>query len=86
MLFPLMDNDGVLHAHVDNGIQAPDPRFVIPGLSEGFARLVSNMCVKDRDYRYQSWYEVLNAARLVEAGGMPSLHTDGAVSSIQFMT
>ena len=82
MLFPLMDNDGILRAHVDKNIQAPDPRFVIPELSEGFVRLVSNMCVKDRDYRYQSWYEVLNAARLVDSGGMPSLHPKEAVSSI----
>ena len=82
MLFPLMDNDGILRAHVDKNIQAPDPRFVIPELSEGFARLVSNMCVKDRDYRYQSWYEVLTAARLVDSGGMPSLHPKEAVSSI----
>ena len=85
ILFPLIDNDGILHAHVNNGMQAPDPRFVIPEISEGFARLVSNMCVKDREYRYSSWYEVLNATRLVEADGVPSLHPEDVVSSIHFM-
>lgn len=84
MLFPLADNDSILRAHVNEKIQAPDPRFVVPTLSEGFARLVSNMCVKDRDYRYQTWDEVFNEARAVEEGGLPTLHAPEAVSSIQF--
>ncbi len=86
MLFPLMDNDAILHAHVNSGIQAPDPRYVNPALSEGFARLVTNMCVKDREYRYKTWYEVYNAASAVEKGGKTSLHQEEAVSSIQFMS
>ena len=84
MLFPLADNDAILRAHVSEKIQAPDPRFVVPTLSEGFARLVSNMCVKEREKRYQTWDEVFNDARVVEEGGMPTLHEPGAVSSIQF--
>ena len=84
MLFPLLDNDAILRAHVSEKIQAPDPRFVIPTLSEGFARLVSNMCVKKREQRYQTWDEVFDDARLVEDGGLPTLHASEAVSSIQF--
>ena len=83
MLFPLADNDAILRAHVSEKIQAPDPRFVVPTLSEGFARLVSNMCVKDREQRYQTWDEVFNDARAVEEGGVPALVAPDAVSSIQ---
>ena len=83
MLFPLADNDAILRAHVSEKIQAPDPRFVVPTLSEGFARLVSNMCVKDREQRYQTWDDVFNDARAVEEGGLPTLHAADAVSSIQ---
>ena len=83
MLFPLADNDAILRAHVSEKIQAPDPRFVVPTLSEGFARLVSNMCVKERELRYQTWDEVFNDARAVEEGGLPPLHAPEAVSSIQ---
>ena len=71
------------YTHVSEKIQAPDPRFVVPTLSEGFARLVSNMCVKDRDQRYQTWDDVFNDARAVEEGGLPTLHAPEAVSSIQ---
>ncbi len=84
ILFPLLDNDSILRAHVNEKIQAPDPRFVVPTLTEGFARLVSNMCVKNRDYRYQTWDEVFNDALMVEEGGLPTLHASEAVSSIQF--
>ena len=83
MLFPLADNDAILRAHVSEKIQAPDPRFVVPSLSEGFARLVSNMCVKERERRYQTWDEVFNDARAVEEGGVPALVAPDAVSSIQ---
>ncbi len=82
MLFPLADNDAILRAHVSEKIQAPDPRFVVPSLSEGFARLVSNMCVKERERRYQTWDEVFNDARLVEEGGQPAVLAPDAVSSI----
>ena len=82
MLFPLADNDSILRAHVNEKIQAPDPRFVVPTLSSGFARLVSNMCVKERSKRYQTWDEVFNDARLVEEGGQPAVLAPDAVSSI----
>ena len=83
MLFPLADNDAILRAHVSEKIQAPDPRFVVPTLSKGFAHLVSNMCVKEREMRYQTWDEVFNDARAVEEGGVPALVAPDAVSSIQ---
>ena len=44
--------------------------------------LVSNMCVKERERRYQTWDEVFNDARLVEEGGQPAVLAPDAVSSI----
>ena len=69
MLFPLMDNDDILRAHVDPMAHAPDPRQLAPELSRGFAHLVANMLVKDREARMQTWDAVYNAATMVEAGG-----------------
>ena len=68
MLFPLMDNDEILRAHVDPMAHAPDPRQLAPELSRGFAHLVANMLVKDREARLQTWDAVYNAATMVEAG------------------
>ena len=86
MLFPLADNDSILRAHVNEKIQAPDPRFVVPTLSAGFARLVSNMCVKERSKRYQTWDDVFNDARIVEAGETLPPIPDDAISSIRLLT
>ena len=82
-LFPIMNTDEILRAHVSEKIQAPDPRFVNPAISKGFACLVANMCVKDRDCRYGSWDEVFEDAKLVESGGVPAPLHEASVSSIQ---
>ncbi|MBR1588514.1 MAG: protein kinase [Kiritimatiellae bacterium] len=83
MLFPIMSNDDILRAHVDPQRQAPDPRTMAPLLTEGFARLIAGMAVKDRDLRYQTWDAVYNDARIVEEGGtLPPLPGD-TVSSIR---
>lgn len=82
MLFPLLSNDDILRAHVDPERRAPDPRTLEPALSEGFCRLLERMLVKDRAARFQSWAEVLEAARRVEGGGdLPPLPS-GAASSV----
>ena len=86
MLFPIMSNDDILRAHVDPQQQAPDPRTISPLLTEGFARLIAGMTVKDRDLRYQTWYDVYNDARIVEEGEtLPPLPGD-TVSSIRLDT
>ena len=68
MLFPMETNENLLRSHVDPDRRAPDPRRFAPGLSRGFARLLSHMLAKDRDQRYGSWDEVLEAATAVEGG------------------
>lgn len=86
MLFPIMSNDDILRAHVDPQQQAPDPRTISPLLTEGFARLIAGMTVKDRDLRYQTWDDVYNDARIVEEGEtLPPLPGD-TVSSIRLDT
>ena len=86
MLFPIMSNDDILRAHVDPQQQAPDPRSISPLLTEGFARLIAGMTVKDRDLRYQTWDDVYNDARIVEEGEtLPPLPGD-TVSSIRLDT
>lgn len=83
MLFPIMSNDDILRAHVDPQRQAPDPRTMSPLLTEGFARLMAGMLVKEREKRYQTWNDVFNDARVVEAGETLPPIPDGAISSIQ---
>jgi len=84
-LFPSMSNDDILRAHVDPQRQAPDPRTVSPLLTEGFARLMAGMLVKDRDLRYQTWDDVYNDARIVEEGDTLPPIPQGTVSSIQLV-
>lgn len=80
MLFPMMNNDDILRAHVDHASRAPDPRRLVPALSRGFAHLVAAMLVKDRSERMQTWDAVYNAATIVEAGG--DLPAPEAASSV----
>ena len=68
LLFPMETNEGLLRSPVDPDQSAPDPRRFAPGLSRGFARLLSHMLVKDRDQRYGSWDEVLDAATSLDSG------------------
>ena len=86
MLFPIMSNDDILRAHVDMQRQAPDPRTVAPALSDGFARMMAGMVVKEREQRYQTWDDVFNDARIVEEGGTLPPLPDGTVSSIRLET
>ena len=81
-----ISNDDILRAHVDPQQQAPDPRTISPLLTEGFVRLIAGMTVKDRDFRYQTWDDVYNDARIVEEGEtLPPLPGD-TVSSIRLDT
>ena len=86
MLFPIMSNDDILRAHVDPQQQAPDPRTMAPRLTEGFVRLIAGMLVKERDLRYQTWDDVFNDARIVEAGETLPPIPDDTVSSIRLQT
>lgn len=83
ILFPSLSNDDTLVAHVDNAKSAPDPRTANPNLSAGFVRMLSKMCVKDKEYRYDSWEKVLEDSRLVQSGGIPEPLPEGVVSSIK---
>ena len=83
ILFPFLSNDETLRAHVDAACTAPDPRAVEPTISAGFARLLSKMCVKDKNLRYGSWEKVLEDSRLVQSGGIPEPLPPEAVSSIK---
>ena len=83
MLFPIMSNDDILRAHVDPQQQAPDPRTMAPLLSEGFARLIAGMLVKERDQRYQTWNDVFNDARIVEEGETLPPIPDDSISSVR---
>ena len=80
-LFPLMSNDDILRAHVDPKSRAPDPRRIVPALSQGFARLVARMLVKDRDLRPRTWIDVYNAAKAVEDGASLQPLPQGCASS-----
>ena len=83
VLFPFLSNDETLRAHVDADYAAPDPRTVEPTISAGFVRLLSKMCVKDRNLRYGSWEKVMEDSRLVQSGGIPEPLPPEAVSSIK---
>ena len=68
ILFPGLDNDGMMRAHCDEETQARDPRTYRPQLSEGFCQLLESMLVKNRDYRVASWSNVFQMCQDVEAG------------------
>ena len=68
ILFPGLDNDGMMRAHCDEATQARDPRTYRPELSEGFCQLLESMLVKNRDYRVASWADVFEMCRDVENG------------------
>ena len=82
MLFPGLDNDGMMRAHCDESTQARDPRLYRRELSEGFCQLLESMLVKNRDDRITSWSDVFAMCREVEEGAkFKPRETDG-VSSI----
>ena len=81
MLFPCLSNDDVLRSHVNDESQAPDPRRIVPTLSESFCYLLAGMLVKDREMRYQTWEDVFHGFETVENGG--SIPPPQAVSSVK---
>ena len=83
MLFPGLSNDDILRSHVSPETQAPDPRRIVPSLSESLCNLLAGMLVKERDMRYQSWEEVFDAFRTVENGGVVPPPPPQAVSSVR---
>lgn len=82
-LFPSINPDNVVRAHVDPEASAPDPRTFNPNLSEGFARMLAHMLVKDRDARCQTWEDVLEAAQAVEDSRQIIPLPQGAISSVK---
>ena len=68
VLFAGYSSDDSIRAHVSLEAQAPDPRKYAPATTPGFANLLANMLVKNRDERFSSWKEVLAAADELEAG------------------
>lgn len=82
VLFPERSNDDTLRAHVDPAQHAPDPRTINPGISPGFARMISKMCVKERSSRYACWERVLEDSKNVQAGIMPDPLPEGVASSV----
>lgn len=83
MLFPILSNDDILRAHVDPEKKAPDPRILQPGITENFCRFLAGLLVKDRDWRYQTWDDVFNAARMVENDEMLPPLPPEAISSVE---
>lgn len=83
ILFPYLDVDDSLRAHCDEDRQAIDPRNFYPELSEGFVQLLEAMLVKNRDFRIQTWKDVLAMCRDVEAGIAFKPRTTGGASSIK---
>lgn len=82
MPFPLLSNEDTLRAHVDPAQQIPDPRRFAPDLGEGFVRLLAGMLVKDRDWRYTTWRDVLDAFLVLDQGGIIPPLPDEAVSTL----
>jgi serine/threonine-protein kinase len=68
MLFNNMDPVETMRAHCDEHMQSPDPRNFRMELSEGFAQLLEAMLVKNREGRIQTWPDVIEMCRDVEAG------------------
>ena len=83
MLFPGLSNDDILRAHVNSECQAPDPRTIVPKLSEGFCNLLAGMLAKDRNYRYQTWDDVFEAVQSIETGGTVPPIPPGVISSVR---
>ena len=82
LLFPALNSDSVLNAHCSVTEQAPDPRNYSPRLSTGFVQLLEYMLVKDREWRYQTWDDVYDDAKEVEAGGLIAPLPPEAISSV----
>ena len=86
LLFPGLDNDGMMRAHCMETTQAHDPRLYRPELSEGFCQLLELMLVKNRDFRIASWTDVFQMCRDVEDGAtFKPRDSNGANSSIRLI-
>ena len=83
MLFTDLESVDTMQAHCDVSKQSPDPRNYRIELSEGFAQLLEAMLVKDRDYRIQTWPDVIEMAREVMKGTIFKPRESSAVSSIR---
>ena len=69
VLFPGLQPEYMLLAHVDCASQAPDPRLFVPSLPPPFVNLLARMLVKDRTHRLPDWATVNAAIAELEAGG-----------------
>lgn len=83
VLFPDLSNDDMLSAHVNPEMAAPNPRSINPELSEGLVRILSKMCAKETEHRYESWEDVLADSRILQSGDVPEALPRGVLSSIK---
>ena len=82
-LFPTLNPEEAVRAHVNPEMSAPDPRRFNPKLTPDFVRLLGHMLVKNPDARYQTWQDVLDAAQAIEESRAILPLAADAVSSIQ---
>jgi len=83
VLFPKLDEEGMLRAHCSNEAQARDPREYDPSLTEGFCQLLEAMLIKDRNYRIAAWGDVIEMCAQVEKGGAFKPRATPGVSSVR---
>ena len=83
VLFPGLQPEYMLLAHVDCASQAPDPRLFVPTLPTAFVNLLGRMLVKDRNLRLPDWSTVNAAIAELQAGGDIPPPPPEAASSIR---
>lgn len=83
VLFQSLNADESMQAHCDDTLKASDPRMIRPELSEGFVQLLEAMLVKNRDNRIQSWKDVFEMCKLIEAGATFKPRETESASSIR---
>ena len=83
VLFPGLDDEGMIRAQCDEAKAAVDPRRYRPQLSTGFVQLLEAMLVKDRDGRVANWSDVYEMCRLVEGGTSFKPRASAGASSLR---
>ena len=85
VLFPHLDNEGMMRAHCDESAQAKDPRLYRRELSEGFCQMLEAMLVKNRDDRIGDWADVYAMCREIEKGVAFKPRTSPGASSLALL-
>ena len=83
VLFPGLDEEGMMRAHCSSEAQARDPRDYDPHLTEGFCQLLEAMLIKDRNYRVAAWGDVIDMCAQVERGGAFKPRATPGISSMK---